>query len=135
MLGGHLDVAATPAGSILAHVQSGRARVLAVSSPQRLGGEFAGVPTWKELGFAVVAANWRSVVGPKGLSDEQLRFWDEVLGKLAQLPEWKQELQAKLEEDSYLNSRDTRRYMSTQYGELTALLTDLGLAKPATDSK
>ncbi len=135
MLGGHLDVAATPAGSILAHVQSGRARVLAVSSAQRLGGDFAGVPTWKELGFAVVAANWRSVVGPKGLSDEQQRFWDEVLGKLAQLPEWKQELQAKLEEDSYLNSRDTRRYMSAQYGELAALLTDLGLAKLASETK
>lgn len=135
MLGGHIDVAATPAGSILAHVQSGRARVLAVSSPQRLGGDFAGVPTWKELGFAVVAANWRSVVGAKGLSDEQQRYWDEVLGRLAQLPEWKQELQAKLEEDTYLNSRDTRRYMSAQYGELTAVLTDLGLARPAQDGK
>ena len=135
MLGGHLDVAATPAGSILTHVQSGRARVLAVAAEQRLGGAFSAVPTWKELGFAVVASNWRSVVAPKGLSDEQVRYWDEVLGKLAQLPEWKQELQAKLEEDSYMNSRDTRRYMTAQYAELGAILADLGLAKNTADGK
>lgn len=135
LLGGHLDVAATPAGSILSHVQSGRARVLAVAAEQRLGGAFAGVPTWKELGFAVVAANWRSVVAPRGLSDEQLRYWDDVFGRLVQQPEWKQELQAKLEEDVYMNSRDTRRYMNTQYAELTAILADLGLAKSAPDKK
>jgi putative tricarboxylic transport membrane protein len=131
LLGGHLDVAATPAGSILAHVQSGRARVLAVASEARLRGAFAAVPTWKELGFAVVASNWHSVVGPKGMSDEQVRYWDDVFAKLAQLPEWKQELQAKLEDDTYLNSRDTRRYMAAQYAELTAVLSDLGLAKDA----
>ena len=131
LLGGHLDVAATPAGSILTHLQAGRARVLAAASEQRLGGAFANVPTWKELGFAVVATNWRSVVGPKGLNDEQARYWDEVFAKLARLPAWKQELQAKSEEDSYLNARDTRRYMAAQYTELTAILTDLGLAKSA----
>ena len=135
MLGGHIDVASTPAGSILTHVQAGRARVLVTASEQRLGGAFAAVPTWKELGFAVIATNWRSVVAPKGLSDEQVRYWDEVFAKLAQLPEWKQELQAKLEEDTYLNSRDTRRYMAAQYSELTAILSDLGLAKTAPDGK
>jgi putative tricarboxylic transport membrane protein len=135
MLGGHLDVAATPAGSILAHVQSGRARVLAVAAEARLGGAFAAVPTWKELGFAVVAANWRSVVAPKGLNDEQIRYWDEVFSRLAQLPEWKQELQAKLEEDTYLNSRDARRYMAAQYADLTATLSDLGLTKSTQEGK
>ena len=129
MLGGHLDVAATPAGSILPHVQSGRARVLAVAAEQRLGGAFSAVPTWKELGFTVVSANWRNVLAPKGISEEQLRYWDQVFARLAQLPEWKQELQAKLEEDTYLNSRDTRRYMAAQYSELGTILGDLGLTK------
>ena len=129
MLGGHLDVAATPAGSILPHVQSGRARVLAVAAEQRLGGAFSAVPTWKELGFTVVSANWRNVLAPKGISEEQLRYWDQVFARLAQLPEWKQELQAKLEEDTYLNSRDTRRYMAAQYSELSAVLGELGLTK------
>ena len=116
---------------VIPHLQAGRARVLATASEQRLGGAFANVPTWKELGFAVVATNWRSVVGPKGLNEEQARYWDEVFAKLARLPAWKQELQAKSEDDSYLNASDTRRYMAAQYNELTAILTDLGLAKSA----
>ena len=75
------------------------------------------------------------MVGPKGMSDEQVRYWDDVFAKLAQLPEWKQELQAKLEDDTYLNSRDTRRYMTAQYAELGAILADLGLAKNTADGK
>ena len=87
------------------------------------------MPTWKELGFSVVSANWRNVLAPKGISEEQLRYWDQVFARLAQLPEWKQELQAKLEEDTYLNSRDTRRYMAAQYSELSTILGELGLTK------
>ena len=58
-----------------------------------------------------------------------MRYWDNVFAKLVQLPEWKQELEKKLEEDTYLNSRETRKLMDGQYAELTAVLSDLGLAK------
>jgi putative tricarboxylic transport membrane protein len=94
-----------------------------------LGGALAAIPTWKELGISAVSANWRSVVGPKGMSDEQIRYWDEVFAKMVQLPEWKQDLDAKLVENTYLNSSDTRKLMAKQYTELTAVLSDLGLAK------
>lgn len=129
LLGGHLDVVASPAAGVLPHALAGRLRILAVSAEKRLGGALAAVPTWKELGLAVVVANWRSVVGPKGLSDEQVRYWDGVFANLAQLPDWKQALEAKLEEVTYLDSRDTRKLMDEQYAELTSVLSDLGLAK------
>ena len=129
LLGGHIDVVASPAAGVLQHLLSGKVRMLAVSSDKRLGGALATVPTWKELGLAVVVANWRSVVGPKGLGEEQVRYWDGVFTKLVQIPDWKQALEAKLEEDTYLNSRETRILMDRQYAELSAVLSDLGLAK------
>jgi putative tricarboxylic transport membrane protein len=129
LLGGHLDVVASPASGVLQHFLAGKVRILAVSSEQRLGGALAAIPTWKELGIPAVAANWRSVVGPKGMNDEQIRYWDEVFAKMVLLPEWKQDLDAKLVENTYLNSRDTRKLMAAQYAELTAVLSDLGLAK------
>ena len=43
------------------------------------------------------------------MNDEQIRYWDEVIAKMVQLPEWKQDLDAKLVENTYLNSRDTRK--------------------------
>ena len=92
-------------------------------------GELAAVPTWMELGIPAVSANWRSVVGPRGLSEQQVRYWDEVFGRLARLPEWKQELESKSVEATYLDSRDTRKRMDAEHAALTAVLTELGLVK------
>lgn len=129
LLGGHIDIAASPASGVLAHVKAGRLRMLAVSAEQRLAGDLASVPTWMELGIRAVSANWRSVVGPKGMSEQQVLYWDEVLGRLARLPEWKHDLETRMVETTYLNSRDTRKRMDAESAQLTAVLTELGLAK------
>ena len=129
LLGGHIDVTASPVSGVLAHVKAGRLRMLAVSSGQRLGGELAAVPTWMELGIRAVSSNWRSVIGPRGLSEQQVHYWDEVFGRLARLPEWKQDLESRMVEATYLNSRDTRKRMDAEHAELTAVLGELGLAK------
>lgn len=129
LLGGHIDVAASPASGVLAHVKAGKLRMLAVSAERRLTGELASVPTWTELGIRAVSANWRSVVGPKGMSEQQVLYWDEALGRLARLPEWKQDLETKMVEATYLNSRDTRKRMDAEHAQLTAVLAELGLAK------
>ncbi len=83
VLGGHVGVVMATPTSAWKHVQAGKLRMLAVTAPKRLGGEIASVPTWKELGVNAVSANWRSVVGPKGLSAAQVRYWDQTLGAFA----------------------------------------------------
>jgi putative tricarboxylic transport membrane protein len=129
LLGGHIDVVASPASGVLQHFLAGKVRILAVSAEKRLGGPLASIPTWKEMGIPAVSANWRSVVGPKGMSEEQIRYWDNVFANLAQLPEWKRDLAARQEENTYLNSRDTKKLMDAQFAALRAVLSDLGLAK------
>jgi putative tricarboxylic transport membrane protein len=129
LLGGHIDVSASPASAVLAHVKSGRLRTLAVSSERRLSGDLASVPTWTELGIPAVSANWRSVIGPKGMTPEEITYWDDVLGRLTRLPEWRHDLETRLVEPTYLNSRDTRKRMDAESAHLTAVLTELGLAK------
>jgi putative tricarboxylic transport membrane protein len=129
LLGGHIDVSASPASAVLAHVKAGKLRTLAVSSEQRLTGDLATVPTWTELGIRAISSNWRSVVGPQGMSEQQVAYWDDVLSRLVRLPEWRQDLDARLVEATYLNSRDVRRRMDAEHALLTAVLTELGLAK------
>lgn len=129
LLGGHIDVAASPPTVMLPHVRAGRARFLAVAADRRLSGELASVPTWKELGINAVASNWRSVVGPPGMSEEQIRYWDIVFAKMVALPEWKQDMESRLVEYTYYNARDTRKLMDAEYAALAATLSDLGLAK------
>ena len=129
LLGGHVDVAASPGSAVFQHVQSGKLRVLAVAAEQRQSGALASVPTWGEQGVKVVSANWRSVVGPQGMTAAQVRYWDGVFAKLTQQEDWKKDVAAKQFENTYLNSADTRRLMEVQHAELTTALRALGLAK------
>lgn len=129
LLGGHLDLAITSGSAVVPHVASGKMRALAMSGEQRSGGAYSTVPTWKELGIDAVTTNWRAAVGPKGLSEEQIGYWNEVFAKLVQLPEWKQDMERLLVTNTYLNSRDTRRFLDTEYAAYSSFLTEVGLAR------
>lgn len=129
LLGGHISVVASPSSGVWEHFVAGKLRVLAASAESRLGGPLAAVPTWKELGYPVVSANWRSIVGPRGILEEQARYWDGVFGKLSRLPEWKQAVESEHMENTYSNSRGTRELMEQQYKAMSAALGDLGLVK------
>ncbi|MEO8443224.1 MAG: tripartite tricarboxylate transporter substrate binding protein [Betaproteobacteria bacterium] len=129
VMGGHLDIAAGSAAGMMPFIESGKLHGIAVSGPKRLGGAFANVPTWKEQGVDSVYANWRGVVGPKGLTAPQIAYWDGIFSKLVQMPEWREELARLLQDPIYLNSRETKAYLDAQQQELRTVLVDLGLAK------
>jgi len=129
VMGGHFDAIALSAAGLISNLQSGKLRGVAVSGPRRLSGAFAEVPTWKEQNVDSVYANWRGVVGPKGMSAAQIAYWDDVLSRLTQTPEWRQDLARQLQDPAYLNSQDTKRYLDAQHQELRAVLVELGLAK------
>ena len=129
LMGGHVGVVATPAASALPGVQSGALRMLAVAAPRRLEGPLANVPTWKELGFDMVVANWRPVIGPRGMSAEQIAYWEERLARFTQTDEWKREMAETGAVAHFLNSRELAKYFASQHAEFRAILAELGLAK------
>ena len=129
VLGGHVDVVMATPTSAWRHVQGGKLRMLAVTAPKRLGGDIAVVPTWKELGINAVSANWRSVVGPRGLTPAQIAYWDQTLGTMVKTPEWQESLRTNQWEDEYVTSSGALKFMREEYKDLEALLTDLGDAK------
>lgn len=129
LLGGHVGLVATPAANAIPQLQAGRMRVLAVAAPQRLEGPLAAVPTWKEQGADVVVANWRPVIGPKGLAASQVGFWETVFARLTQTDEWKAEIARDGSVSHYMNSRELTFYFDAQYAVFKTILTDLGLAR------
>jgi putative tricarboxylic transport membrane protein len=128
-LGGHVDVIASSASVVLPHLRSGAMRLLAVSSPRRLAGALASTPTLKEQGIDTVVDNFRLMLGPGGLGAAQVAYWDGVLARLAQTDEWKKDLAQNQWENTYMGSRDTRKYLDEEYAETKKALTEIGLAK------
>lgn len=82
--GGHLDVGVQSPGSALQFVLSGKARIITVAAPRRLGGALANVPTLREQGIDVIAAVFYTIFGPKGIDAAQLAYWDEALSGIMQ---------------------------------------------------
>lgn len=130
VMGGHAGMTAGSVGGITPHFGGGRTRVLAFAAPQRIGGQFANVPTMTELGYPVVANNWRMVMAPKDLTTAQAAYWDNAFQRLASSDEWNREMQAQYLVNGHLSAAELRKYLDSQYGQVRQILVDLGLAKP-----
>lgn len=128
VLGGHIDIVATAVANAAPHVANGQLRIIGIASPQRLPGLLANVPTWKEQGVDVVVSNWRSVLGPKGMTAAQTMWWDNALQKLVQTPEWNEDIQKNYWVNNYLGSAESQKFFAAQYEELRGVLNEL-LAK------
>ncbi len=129
LLGGHIDLHIGSTSQLVKQLEAGKIRILAVTSEQRLTGPLAAVPTWKELGVAGTFNTWRGVWGPKGLSAEQVAFWDDALERISRDPQWRDNLVANQWESDYRNSRDTLKYLDALHAELRDVLKELGLAR------
>ena len=129
MLGGHVDVVPISAAFAGSMAKQGQVRVIAVTAPARLPGALADVPTWREQGFDAVVTNWRIMVGPKGMSDAQVAYWEEALRRLNDSDEWKKELEANAWMSEFMRSAETRKFLERENTDVRGFLVDLGMAK------
>ena len=128
-LGGHVDLISSAANNVIPFLAAGKMRVLGITTPQRLAGALANVPTWKEQGIDVHITNWRLLAGPKNMTAAQIAFWDAAIARLVKSDEWKKDLEANVFENTYMNSEATKRYLKSEYDQFRAALTEVGLAK------
>ncbi|WP_374723968.1 Bug family tripartite tricarboxylate transporter substrate binding protein [Calidifontibacillus erzurumensis] len=129
LLGGNADLIATDASAIGEYVKAGKVRVLAVSSTERLGGELADVPTFKELGIDAEFTIWRGIFGPKEMKENEVAYWNETLQALTESEAWLKELEANGWQSEYKNSEDFKKFLEEQDQLIIELLTALGMAK------
>jgi putative tricarboxylic transport membrane protein len=129
VLGNHIDLVTTAAGNIAPHLAAGRMRVLGITSAKRFPGEFASVPTWREQGADFTFGAWRSIFGPKGMTPPQIAYWEGLLRKVTEAPEWKDELEKNVWSDVFTGSAQFAKDLEQDYAAMRAVLVDLGLAK------
>jgi putative tricarboxylic transport membrane protein len=129
LLGGHVDAVSTAASAAVPFVRSGQLRTIAVSSPQRLGGVLAGVPTWTEQGVKATMTNFRAVMAPRGTAPAVVRFWESRYAQLAAEEEWKKDLEANLWAWNFLDAAKTLAAVHEYAGDVDGLINTLGLRK------
>jgi putative tricarboxylic transport membrane protein len=130
VLGGHVDVAITTPFSLLPFAEAGRLRLIAAASGKRLSGApFRDIPDWKELGADVEIHGWRVVVGPPGLSPEEVRFWETAIRRVTLTSKWQEEIVRYHLTDRYGDSAAARQLFDSEAKRFRALYAALGRLK------
>ncbi|WP_424767701.1 Bug family tripartite tricarboxylate transporter substrate binding protein [Paenibacillus sp. sgz302251] len=129
LLGNNADAIGTDISSLGSYLKAGKIKILAVTSSERMDGDFKDVPTLMELGLDTEFTIWRGVFGPKGMTEEQILFWDETFKTLSENETWKKELTANDWASEYKNSADFKKFLDEQEADVQELLTALSMQK------
>lgn len=129
LLGGHLDYVTGALSVAGPHWKAGKVRILAITAPQRVEGEYSQIPTWREQGVDAVVSNPRFMMAPPGLTPAQIAYWDGVLRRTVASPEWRYALAQEQWVDHHVASTDALAHIDRHYAQAREVLTDLGLAK------
>ena len=127
VMGGHVTAGVSGFGEWKAYVDTGRMRLLAVSSAERITGDET--PTIRESGLDVVLANWRGVLAPPG-TDEETRNWlTTALRSMRDSTSWQEILRANEWEDSFLSGPEFDRFLGEERATADAVLRSIGLVR------
>jgi len=127
LIGGQTDfMMATPQG-ILPLVQSGKLRVLAVTSAKRLT-MFPEVPTIAESGFpGFEAVDWKVVVGPAGMVQESIQRLNQSMNQALKNPVLIEQLQAEGSIVMGGSPEQARDYIASAQRQWSQLIEESGL--------
>lgn len=131
LLGGHADAMTSDVSSIKQYLQTGKVRVLGVSSTTRLVDDevMKVVPTYSEQGFDVVTVNWRGVFLGKDVSPAAKAYWGKKVAEMVATPEWKEELKKQGVIYEFKDAKGFYDYIKGEQVSYTQIYNDLGMAK------
>ncbi len=128
--GGHVDVGVAAPGQALSLIESGHLRPIAVSGPKRLGGTLAAVPTWVELGYKdATTETWRGIIAPKGLTPEQIAYWEGVMRRIVDSEEFRKNAERHQWDVTFRGAAEARKFMEDDYAQWKRVMTYMGVVK------
>lgn len=127
ILGNKVAFGASGFGEFLDQIEAGQVRVLAVTSEKPIDA-VKDAPTLKDSGIDLVFTNWRGIVAPPGITDEQKKTWIDALTKMHDSMQWKDELTKRGWTDAFATGDEFGTYLKEQDKAVADLLAELGLA-------
>jgi putative tricarboxylic transport membrane protein len=129
LMGGHIDAGVMNPNEIVAQIEAGKAKNLAVAARKRLA-DAAQVPTFAEKGYAFYWEQMRGVVGPANMAPEAVAWWQDALRKVTATKKW-QELYIKrnLLTPTAWVGEEANKYLDSLTGKYESALGALGAIK------
>ncbi|MGW0162395.1 Bug family tripartite tricarboxylate transporter substrate binding protein [Mycobacterium sp. NPDC003323] len=125
LLGKKIAVGTSGLGEYVDQIESGQVRVLAVSGDERIEGIDA--PTLREAGIDLTFTNWRGVLAPPGISEEDRSRLVTLLEELHATDAWKEALVKNGWTDAFATGPEFEQFLRDQDNRVATTLTELGL--------
>lgn len=126
LLGAKIDVGMSGLGEFEGQIEDGSLRVLGVSGAERL--DTVDAPTLTESGVDMVFTNWRGVLAPPGITDEQRAYLTKLFTQMHDTAEWRAALKRNGWTDNFATGDEFARFLKEQDDRVATTLEELGLA-------
>ena len=126
ILGGQVTAGISGYSEFEEQIKAGRMRAIAVSGSKRIPG--VDVPTLKELGVNVTAANWRGIFGAPGISAQQKAALVDLVTKIHASKSWKETIEKRKWTDVFSAGASFDTQIKDSIHDAENILKELGLA-------
>lgn len=123
LLGSQVTVGVSGASEFAAHVAAGRLRLLAVSAPARVADVDA--PTLRDAGLDVELANWRGLVAPPDLREDQRHTLTRLIGEMVKTSAWQNTLRTRGWTDLFLDAEQFATFLDAERGRVARIASRL----------
>ena len=128
VLNGTYDIGIGEIQELRGQLDAGKIRLLAVLTEKRLDG-LPQLATAKEQGFNVVVTKFRGIAGPKGVSDEVAKAWEDALRKALDTPAYKAAYTKENLIPMLMGRAEARKFTTQFVLDVTASLKEMGIIK------
>jgi putative tricarboxylic transport membrane protein len=128
LMGGHIDAAVENPNEIVAQIEAGKAKNLAVASQKRLN-DAPDVPTFAEKGYKFYWEQMRGVVGPANMPPEAVKWWQDTLRKVVKTEKWQKDyIKRNLLTPTDWTGEQANKYLDSLHGKYEEALKGLKAA-------
>ena len=125
IIGGHVSVGVSGLSEFAQHIQTGKMRALAVSSPKKIDN----IPSLKEQGVNVELANWRGVFGAPGITTAQRDALIKAIEGGVKSKAWEESLKKNDWTNVWLTGDDYKKFIDAENKRIGDILAFLSLGK------
>ncbi|MCD1144286.1 tripartite tricarboxylate transporter substrate binding protein [Kocuria sp. LUK] len=123
LITGTADAATSGYMDVADQIEAGRLRALGMAAPQPLEG--VEIPTLTEQGYAVDLANWRAVLAPPGVTDEEFAELRALVEEAVATPEWQEAVERNKWTEVWLAGEEFDEFMASEQERIAALVKEL----------
>jgi tripartite-type tricarboxylate transporter receptor subunit TctC len=128
IIGGRVPLGTFTWGAVLGQARGGTLKPIAITTGARLP-EFPDLPTFKELGYDLVASTWFALAGPRGLPNDITRRLNQEIIKIMNLPDVKTKLAQDAFEPKPMTPDELMAFMQSETARWTPIAQDAGMKR------